>query len=266
WGLTASTQKSAPSTASPGVAKHCTPKSAHRRSRLGALRSATRIREGSPPRATMPPTRLLAMFPPPMQATTGLPARSLMFLACATKALQCRTAAAATPPGAVMTGRIARRRQGYTRPQGARRPNAASLQRRGVHGPPLQSARGARMDIAELLAFSVKNKASDLHLTAGMPPMIRGDGDVRRTNLPALDRTAVHALVYDIMSDKQRRDYEEFLEVDFSFEIAGLARFRVNAFNQNRGAGAVFRTIPSEVLTLEDLGTPRIFRELIDQP
>src|SRR3546814_16751859 len=79
------------------------------------------------------------------------------------------------------------------------------------------------------------------------------DLDVRRINIPALDHKQVHALVYDIMSDKQRRDYEEFLEVDFSFEIAGLARFRVNAFNQNRGAGAVFRTIPSEVLTLEDL-------------
>ena len=122
------------------------------------------------------------------------------------------------------------------------------------------------MDIAELLAFSVKNKASDLHLSAGLPPMIRVDGDVRRINIPALDHKQVHALVYDIMSDKQRRDYEEFLEVDFSFEIPGLARFRVNAFNQNRGAGAVFRTIPSEVLTLEDLGCPRIFKELIDQP
>ena len=122
------------------------------------------------------------------------------------------------------------------------------------------------MDIAELLAFSVKNKASDLHLSAGLPPMIRVDGDVRRINIPALDHKQVHALVYDIMSDKQRRDYEEFLEVDFSFEIPGLARFRVNAFNQNRGAGAVFRTVPSEVLTLEDLGCPRIFKELIDQP
>ena len=120
------------------------------------------------------------------------------------------------------------------------------------------------MDIAELLAFSVKNKASDLHLSAGLPPMIRVDGDVRRINIPALDHKQVHSLVYDIMSDKQRRDYEEFLEVDFSFEIPGLARFRVNAFNQNRGAGAVFRTIPSEVLTLEDLGCPRIFKELID--
>ncbi len=122
------------------------------------------------------------------------------------------------------------------------------------------------MDIAELLAFSIKNKASDLHLSAGLPPMIRVDGDVRRINMPALEHKQVHSLVYDIMSDKQRRDYEEFLEIDFSFEIAGLARFRVNAFNQNRGAGAVFRTIPSEVLTLDDLAAPKIFKELIAQP
>ena len=122
------------------------------------------------------------------------------------------------------------------------------------------------MDIAELLAFSVKNKASDLHLSSGLPPMIRVDGDVRRINIPALDHKQVHALVYDIMSDKQRRDYEEFLEVDFSFEIPGLARFRVNAFNQNRGAAAVFRTIPSQVLTLDELACPKIFRELIEQP
>jgi len=113
------------------------------------------------------------------------------------------------------------------------------------------------MDIAELLAFSVKNKASDLHLSAGLPPMIRVDGDVRRINIPAFDHKQVHALIYD---------YEEFLEVDFSFEIPSLARFRVNAFNQNRGAGAVFRTIPSEVLSLEDLGCPPIFKELISQP
>ena len=122
------------------------------------------------------------------------------------------------------------------------------------------------MDIAELLAFSVKNKASDLHLSAGLPPMIRVDGDVRRINIPALDHKQVHALVYDIMSDKQRRDFEEFLEVDFSFEIPGLARFRVNAFNQNRGAGAVFRTIPSQILSLEELAAPKIFAELINQP
>jgi len=122
------------------------------------------------------------------------------------------------------------------------------------------------MDIAELLAFSVKNKASDLHLSAGLPPMIRVDGDVRRINIPALDHKQVHALIYDIMSDKQRKDYEEFLETDFSFEIPGLARFRVNAFNQNRGAGAVFRTIPSQILTLDELGCPPIFRDLVNQP
>jgi len=122
------------------------------------------------------------------------------------------------------------------------------------------------MDIAELLAFSVKHNASDLHLSAGLPPMIRVDGDIRRINVPALDHKAVHALVYDIMNDKQRKDFEEFLETDFSFEISGLARFRVNAYNQNRGAAAVFRTIPSKVLTLEDLGCPDTFKEIVDVP
>jgi len=122
------------------------------------------------------------------------------------------------------------------------------------------------MDIGELLAFSVKNGASDLHLSAGLPPMIRVDGDVRRINLPAMEHKDVHDLVYDIMNDKQRKDYEEFLECDFSFEIPGLARFRVNAFNQNRGAGAVFRTIPSKILSLEDLKAPNIFKDIADYP
>jgi len=122
------------------------------------------------------------------------------------------------------------------------------------------------MDIADLLAFAVKNDASDLHMSAGLPPMIRVDGDVRRINLPAMEHQEVHGLIYDIMNDKQRRDYDEFLEVDFSFEIKGVARFRVNAFNQNRGASAVFRTIPSTVLTLEDLGAPQIFKDVADNP
>src|SRR3990167_4593669 len=107
------------------------------------------------------------------------------------------------------------------------------------------------MDITQLLAFSVKNKASDLHLSAGLPPMIRVHGDVRRINVEPLDHKMVHSMVYDIMNDSQRKQYEEFLECDFSFEIEGLSRFRVNAFNHNRGAGAVFRTIPSKILTLE---------------
>ncbi|PWU31751.1 MULTISPECIES: type IV pilus twitching motility protein PilT [unclassified Pseudomonas] len=122
------------------------------------------------------------------------------------------------------------------------------------------------MDITELLAFSAKQGASDLHLSAGLPPMIRVDGDVRRINLPPLEHKQVHALIYDIMNDKQRKDFEEFLETDFSFEVPGVARFRVNAFNQNRGAGAVFRTIPSKVLTMEDLGMGEVFKRVSDVP
>jgi twitching motility protein PilT len=122
------------------------------------------------------------------------------------------------------------------------------------------------MDITELLAFSVKNKASDLHLSAGLPPMIRVNGDVRRINLPAMEHKDVHSMVYDIMNDGQRKIYEETLECDFSFEIPNLARFRVNAFNQNRGSGAVFRTIPSKVLTLEELNAPKIFKDIAEFP
>ena len=122
------------------------------------------------------------------------------------------------------------------------------------------------MDITELLAFSVKNKASDLHLSAELPPMIRVDGDIRRINVPPLSHKEVHALIYDIMNDKQRRDYEEFFETDFSFELPGIARFRVNVFIQNRGAAAVMRTIPSKVLTLDELGCPTFFQEITKKP
>lgn len=122
------------------------------------------------------------------------------------------------------------------------------------------------MDITELLAFAVKNNASDLHLSAGLPPIIRVDGEVKRINLPPMEHKDVHRLVYDIMNDKQRRDYEELLETDFSFEVPGIARFRVNAFNQNRGSGAVFRTIPSKVLTMDQLGMGEIFKTISDFP
>ncbi|WP_313034036.1 type IV pilus twitching motility protein PilT [Massilia alkalitolerans] len=122
------------------------------------------------------------------------------------------------------------------------------------------------MDISELLAFSVKNKASDLHLSAGLPPMIRVHGDVRRINLPPLEHKDVHGMIYDIMNDGQRKQYEEVLECDFSFAIPGLARFRVNAFNQERGASAVLRTIPSKILSLEELNAPKIFSELALKP
>ncbi|MCX7083040.1 MAG: type IV pilus twitching motility protein PilT [Methylococcales bacterium] len=122
------------------------------------------------------------------------------------------------------------------------------------------------MDITELLAFSVKSGASDLHLSAGLPPMIRVDGDIRRIDIPALDHKAVHELIYDIMNDKQRHDYEAFLEIDFSFSLPSVARFRVNAFNQERGAAAVFRTIPSKVLSLAELDAPKFFEEVTRKP
>ncbi len=122
------------------------------------------------------------------------------------------------------------------------------------------------MDISELLSFAVTNHASDLHLSAGLPPMVRIHGDIKRINLPTLEHKDVHALIYDIMNDAQRKTYEEFLECDFSFDIPGLSRFRVNAFNQDRGPAAVFRTIPSKILTLEQLKTPKIFAELALKP
>ncbi|MDR2014987.1 MAG: type IV pilus twitching motility protein PilT [Azoarcus sp.] len=121
------------------------------------------------------------------------------------------------------------------------------------------------MDITELLAFSVKNQASDLHLSAGLPPMIRVNGDVRKINLPPLEHKEVHALVYDIMNDRQRKQFEEALECDFAFSIPNLARFRVNAFNQDRGAAAAFRTVPSRIQSLEELDCPKIFTNIIDQ-
>ncbi|HJP05280.1 MAG: type IV pilus twitching motility protein PilT [Gammaproteobacteria bacterium] len=122
------------------------------------------------------------------------------------------------------------------------------------------------VDIAQLLAFSVKNNASDLHISSGVPPMIRVDGDVKRVNMPPLTHKDVHSMIYDIMNDKQRKDFEGYLETDFSFEIPKLARFRVNAFNQMRGAGAVFRTIPSDILTLDDLQAPAIFKDISMHP
>lgn len=122
------------------------------------------------------------------------------------------------------------------------------------------------MDITELLGFSFKQGASDLHLSAGLPPIIRIDGDVRRINLPSMDQKEVHGLIYDIMNDRQRKEFEEHLESDFSFEVPGVARFRVNAFNHNRGAGAVFRAIPSKVLTLDDLGLGKVFKSVAEKP
>ncbi|MGL5798455.1 MAG: type IV pilus twitching motility protein PilT [Plesiomonas sp.] len=122
------------------------------------------------------------------------------------------------------------------------------------------------MDITELLAFSVKHNASDLHLSAGNPPLIRVDGEVRRVNMPSLDGREVRRLVYDIMNDVQRRDFETEMELDFSFELAGIGRFRVNAYQQQRGIAAALRTIPTDIPTLDQLNAPEVFRNIAMQP
>jgi twitching motility protein PilT len=121
------------------------------------------------------------------------------------------------------------------------------------------------MDITQLLTFGVEQNASDCHLSSGEPPMLRVNGDLKKLDLPALSQVEVHALVYDIMNDSQRKTFEESLECDFSFEVRGLARFRVNVFMQRKGEGAVFRTIPTKILTLEELGMPSILKQLCDK-
>lgn len=120
------------------------------------------------------------------------------------------------------------------------------------------------MDIAELLDFSVKHNASDLHLSAGVSPMVRIDGEVRKLGIPAFSHADVHRLIFEIMNDAQRSEFEEHLEVDFSFELPDIGRFRVNAFNQSRGSASVFRTIPTKIPTLEELDAPHIFEKIVN--
>ncbi|MDG6777396.1 type IV pilus twitching motility protein PilT [Thiomicrorhabdus sp. zzn3] len=122
------------------------------------------------------------------------------------------------------------------------------------------------MDVTQLLEFSVSQGASDLHISAGLPPMIRLDGDVKRLDTPPLDHEETHKMIYDIMNDEQRKTFEEHHELDFSFELPNIARFRTNVFMQNRGLGAAFRTIPSKVLTLDDLKAPEIFKNIAETP
>ena len=122
------------------------------------------------------------------------------------------------------------------------------------------------MDVSELLAFTVKNGASDLHLASGEPPMIRIHGDMTRIKMPAIEARVVQAMVYDIMNDTQRKMFEEHLELDFSFALGDIARFRVNVFKQNHGMSAVFRVIPTEVFTLEQLKCPEVFKEIAMTP
>ena len=121
------------------------------------------------------------------------------------------------------------------------------------------------MDITQLLAFGVEQDASDCHLSSGEPPMLRIHGDLKKLDHPTLTKEEVHAMVYDIMNDAQRKTFEEHHEIDFSFELGEIARFRVNVFMQRKGEGAVFRTIPTKILTLDQLGMPPIMKELCER-
>ena len=118
------------------------------------------------------------------------------------------------------------------------------------------------MDISELLRFALESGGSDLHISAGEPPVIRIHGEMTKVDLPALDKEDVHNMIYDILSDFQRKVFEEHLELDFSFGLGDLARFRVNVFKQHRGESAVFRTIPSKIPGFDELNLPRVFKDI----
>lgn len=122
------------------------------------------------------------------------------------------------------------------------------------------------MDLQQLLEQGVAKGASDLHISSGSPAVLRVDGDIAKVSTAPLSSEAVLNMVHSIMSDKQKSEFKEHLESDFSFAIDGLARFRVNVFMQRHGPAAVFRTIPSEVLTLEQLNAPDILRKIADYP
>src|SRR5499426_740108 len=121
------------------------------------------------------------------------------------------------------------------------------------------------MDVTALLTFAMQSGASDVHLSSGEPPIIRIDGDMKRLDHPVLSREEVHAMVYDILNDSRRKWFEEHLELDFSFDLGEIGRFRVNVFLQQRGEAAVFRTIPTKILSTEQLGLPPNVKKLCDR-
>ncbi|MCB0352945.1 MAG: type IV pilus twitching motility protein PilT [Bdellovibrionales bacterium] len=118
------------------------------------------------------------------------------------------------------------------------------------------------MDITQLLQFAVQQEASDLHISSGEPPMVRVHGSMKKIKVPPLTSEQTHSMIYDIMNDLHRKNFEEHSELDFSMQLGEVARFRVNVFRQNRGLGAVFRQIPTNILSLEQLGMPPVLREL----
>lgn len=120
------------------------------------------------------------------------------------------------------------------------------------------------MTIDTLLKQAVEKNASDLHLSAGLPAIVRIDGELEHLNDTPLDHAAVEKLIITTMNEKQQKIYHDDLEIDFSYEVKNLARFRVNAFHQARGASCAFRTIPAKAVTLEAIGAPEVFKTLCE--
>ncbi len=122
------------------------------------------------------------------------------------------------------------------------------------------------MDIATLLRFATDQGASDLHLSAGEPAMVRVNGEIRKVDAPPLKKEEIHTLLYDIFNDRQKAIFEENHEIDFSIEFKGIGRFRVSAYLQGRGEAIAFRPIPEHIPSPEELGLPTIISELIKRP
>lgn len=118
------------------------------------------------------------------------------------------------------------------------------------------------LDVTQLLQFCFQQKGSDLHISSGEPPVIRTDGEMQRIKVPALTAEQTQAMLYDIMGDAQRKVFEENSDIDFSIDLGETARFRVNIFRQRRGMGAVFRVIPTNILSMEQLNLPSILSKI----
>jgi twitching motility protein PilT len=118
------------------------------------------------------------------------------------------------------------------------------------------------MDVADLLIQTKERGGSDLHLSAGSPAMMRLHGELGPIEERVLSRDEVHRMIYDILNDDQRRIFEESRDLDFAIELGEIARFRVNVFNQRNGEGAVFRVIPTQIRTFQELGLPDVLQTL----
>ncbi len=120
------------------------------------------------------------------------------------------------------------------------------------------------MDLTQLLAFTMQNKASDLHLASGNPPIIRAHGTLKRVKADSLSSDDIRTMLYSVMTEDQRAEYEKNLEIDFAIALGEKARFRVNGFMSRLGTCAVFRTIPTEIPTMEQLDLPPVIRRLAE--